>query len=151
MNVILIGERANASPWKPACWPTINDEYWEAMLEAGAFHGERSSKRLRQVGLGDVAMLNLMPPDDGRWDRRKAEEVARDWYPRLGEYDLVVLAGKRVSEAFRVPYLPGSTFDSELDNPRFLVIPHPSGRCRFWNDLEAVLYVRDRVKELMDA
>ncbi len=55
----------------------------------------------------------------------------------------VILLGARVAKAVGVPYLP---FRRQLNT---LVLPHPSGRCRTWNDRENWTRARRAVSALL--
>lgn len=65
---------------------------------------------------------------DGGWDARKAREAARQL---VGWRAPVVLLGAKVARAFGIdPFEPFTV----LDDRKVLVLPHPSGLCRSWND-----------------
>lgn len=95
----------------------------------------RAGDRLRRIlGLSDREYLrgfervNLCPA--GPWSAK----VARDAADRLhGDHHLtgqpLVLLGAKVAAAFGFAYLQFVEVE-----PGVLVLPHPSGRCRAWND-----------------
>lgn len=61
-----------------------------------------------------------------------------------GERRVLILLGHRVASAFGIK---ASLFE-EVAHPtgaRILVLPHPSGRCRIWNDQAAALRARKLV------
>lgn len=66
----------------------------------------------------------------GRWTLRVAREraavISRD------HEGPVILCGSRPCEAFGVPFVP-FTVDTSRERGLY-VLPHPSGRCRVWND-----------------
>lgn len=151
-GVILVGERMNQATWRPTCWPDVAcRRYWDVMVRLGAFRDARSCAKLKSLGLRWDVAVNLLPPDPQGvpWDAAMAREVAAAWLPRLSEFDLVMLAGRRVVDAFGVELLGtvseccGSEVD--LGGVAGLVLPHPSGLCRWWNDPENVAEFRRRV------
>lgn len=87
-----------------------------------------------------VNLLDYMPV---RWPAREAETAAL----RLTHVRRVLL-GRRVALAH------GHTFEPftfvEHDHYRALILPHPSGRCRVWNDASAIFKARNLVAELVE-
>lgn len=74
------------------------------------------------------ARANLCPH---RWSVR----VARDRAAEIRFWNgPIVLLGRKVSDAFGVPYEPFGIFGEG----KFLVLPHPSGRNLFWNRPDAI-------------
>ena len=71
----------------------------------------------------------------GEWSMRAARARAT----QLADDDdnMLVLLGARVASAFDLPYRPFETFGEDM-----LVLPHPSGLCRVWNEPDAVLRAR---------
>lgn len=64
----------------------------------------------------------------------------------------LILLGARVTRAFRLTYTPFALHawcDGLGDHRRILVLPHPSGRCRVWNEPGAIEKARRAVTELM--
>lgn len=81
--------------------------------------------------------VNLLPPDPrpGKWDAGLAWRCARrleEW--ALAEGQDLVLLGRRVERAFRAGGRLREFGEIEYRSVRFLFLPHPSGRCREWND-----------------
>lgn len=129
-RLLVVGERGSG----PAGWPP-GDPHPADLLRLGAFRAGPSAERLRRIGLGSpCAAANLLPGGPpGRWqaaERAAAARAARrlraDWGPR---FSLVVLCGRQVAAAFGLARAPPGF----LSERRFLVIPHPSGRARWWN------------------
>ena len=78
-----------------------------------------------------------------RWGARRARERAArvlDAFPA----ERYVLLGSRVAAAFGLPYAPFTVTTSygREHLRHFLVLPHPSGRCRAWNDPRAASAAR---------
>ena len=74
---------------------------------------------------------------ESRWSmiaaRKKAVEI-RSWRDRP---EVVVLLGKKVQEAFGFPAAWNQPFAIRLGNlvdPTYVLLPHPSGLCRVWNE-----------------
>ena len=151
-GVILVGERMNQATWRPVCWPDVAcGRYWRVMTRLGAFRDGRSGEKLRSMGLTWDLAVNLLPPDPQSvpWNAEGAAAVARAWLPRLKGYDLVLLVGRRVVDAFGVELLGSFTecCGSEVDLGRVtgFVVPHPSGLSRFWNDAWNVERFKERL------
>lgn len=71
----------------------------------------------------------------GRWSMREARDTAARI--RAERRAVLVLLGAKVCAAFGVEFQPFTcSAPASLDVPqwRFVVLPHPSGRCRLWND-----------------
>ena len=77
----------------------------------------------------------------GQWSastaRRCAEALLRERAPKLP----IVLLGAKVAAAFDLPYEPFTR------RGRFVILPHPSGRCRAWNDSSAFERARAILRE----
>ena len=97
---------------------------------------------------------NLLPPKT-KWSaplaRRGADDVLRAAPPGA----VLVLLGARVSAALGVDYRSGLYLPRMAhvgaDVPRrrvVLVLPHPSGRCREWNDPQTAERVRSALREV---
>ena len=105
---------------------------------------ESSGNRLRRImGLTDeqyvatVARVNLC--DGPRWDKKSARERFWDGVD-FDRYALVVLLGQKVRAAVMGP--PIFQVARGVGNCHFTSIPHPSGRCRMWNDPGVVALAR---------
>ncbi len=80
---------------------------------------------------------------DGRWDmclaRKRAQEL-RTWGAPI------VLLGSKVARAFgHDPFEPFTV----ADGGKTLVLPHPSGLCRLWNEAGAVDRARSLVAQVI--
>lgn len=82
----------------------------------------------------------------GTWDAGRARERARVLVrsPRAA----FVLLGARVCRAFGVAFDPFSTSGCVGAGGLFVVLPHPSGRCRIWNDPSSAERARDVVRRV---
>lgn len=112
------------------------------------YHLPRSSSgnRFRVIaGLSDADYLRCLARRNlcvGRWDNGVARRAAQELL--AGVFESFVLLGRRVADAFRVSY--GFQVRG-LGNKLLLSLPHPSGRCRAWNEPGAV----GRARELLRA
>jgi uracil-DNA glycosylase len=163
MKILVIGERMNRlSSWSPTDAVRDSDRYWQIMRRLGAFRDDRSRRQLRSVGVDltddGVSAINLLTPapQTAAWDVMTARQVAVEWLPRIAaEFDLVMLCGRRVVDAFNVELLGtmaechGSVVDLELVDA--VVLPHPSGLNRWWNDEAAVTELRERMEACLSA
>jgi hypothetical protein len=85
---------------------------------------------------------------DGPWTldeaRAKATRIAGK---RQGP---LILLGAKVCQAFNLPFAPFSVQTSFLGPDRAIyMLPHPSGRCRTWNEAGSVEKARDLLKEFL--
>src|SRR5438552_4023849 len=77
----------------------------------------------------------------GRWSMAEAYRRAAELRLHRGP---LILLGSKVARAFEfVPFEPFTTADAG----RTLVLPHPSGLCRMWNEPGAVERARGLVKQ----
>lgn len=112
-----------------------------------------SGNRLRQIlGMTDREYLEAFDRAnlcDVKWDvriaRRRIRELLSEGHP------FYILLGRRVSDAFGfVGWFPLTT--AKLSGlPTVLFFPHPSGRCRAWNDPENVRRARELIREVLKA
>lgn len=72
-----------------------------------------------------------------RWDASEASKTAAEILLNHPETTLVLL-GKKVLRAFDLGDISPFTVSG-----RFVVLPHPSGRCREWNDPAAITKTRE--------
>ena len=147
MIVIAVGERIHnpklsaraearlAADWKPMLSPALRVV---------------SSTRTRWLAVGGDRvsyMFNLLPPcaTSGAWNAalatKHAEEMlsyAADQHMQYGapENARLVLLGRKVERAFTdAPRQWGTVY--VVDGIDCTTLPHPSGRCRVWNDTQA--------------
>lgn len=119
--LLLVGDR------QPADVPLMIVGERHGRGSGAAFSGNGSSSRrlteLLEAPVGEVAStMNLMAGD---WDpivaRRRALALTDWWSGRI------VACGRRAADAFGID-------DFLVWHGRIGAIPHPSGRCRYWND-----------------
>ena len=127
--ILLVGESANRrATWQEDMALLLTTHDSEQRVNLLRFLGAFANGcRYSELGMEWDASLNLMPPG-AQWDKDVARKTAQA-VMRYMQPSLVLLAGRRVSSAFglagsRLPSLSGS----------LLSLPHPSGRCRCWND-----------------
>lgn len=145
MSVTVIGERAHAALTFPA-----NHWGWERMLSTETF-SQRQRERVLSIVPRVDRWVNLMYPSQvaGNWSPVEAERYAREILRCCGPA-LLVCAGTRACRAMyaasgRVAY-PRSWCDLVQwgEGVHATRIPHPSGRCRIWNDAEVIRGLRER-------
>lgn len=125
--ILLVGESANREPTMQeyiSLGVVPHMLLIDLLLSWGAF---ADGCRYSELGMTWDASMNLLPPGQP-WDKSLAQKTAQG-VMRYIKPSLVILAGRRVSAAFgvrggRLPSLSGN----------LLSLPHPSGRCRCWND-----------------
>lgn len=85
--------------------------------------------------------VNLCP---SRWDKAYAEARAEEIM--ASDRLVIVLFGAKVREAFgvdRSAVFSTIARSQPVIGRRFVVLPHPSGRCTIWNDPAAVRKARE--------
>jgi len=130
-RVVMVGERLNLSGcvWRPSD-PAMELDF-RLLRRLGALRWGPSRDRLLAAGVRWDAAVNLLMPDAvGKWEAGRASEVAEAIAPELNRYDVVILLGARVEDAFR----------GRLR--RWLRLPHPNGRNREWNNPDLPHHVR---------
>ena len=89
-----------------------------------------------------LSAFNRVNLCSGRWSIRAARAEARV-IAASPDHDAVVLLGAKVCAAFGVQFKPFQR------TGRYAVLPHPSGRCRLWNDKASVVRARRLIKGVM--
>lgn len=140
-TLLVIGERMNLP--RRLRYDALPVSRWvDVSLRLGAFNKD---VRLRDLlGREWDASMNLLPParQGDYWDAGKARLVAH--LAPVADFDRVVLCGRRVASAF------GFSRWSMLHSvERFMLVPHPSGMNRLWNDEFYVQAAKDMVKEFL--
>lgn len=80
---------------------------------------------------------------EGKWSSPKAKSAALALVDAQMDGGRLVLLGSKVCDAFAVKFEPFEVFD--LHGIDMLVLPHPSGRCRLWNQHDAFEMARQAV------
>jgi hypothetical protein len=93
---------------------------------------------------------NLLQLWGDKWSVPKAREAADAIRREVGGGAALILCGARVTKAFGYPFdLTLTPFTHGVDGTRVLVIPHPSGLSRAWNDPQMQARVMEAVFELV--
>jgi len=143
-RVLAVGERANRHEgWEPAVRHT---DSFDLRLRLGFYDPDGPGTRrafLTSLGVRWDDGINLLwpSPTPGEWDAREATRVVGVLRARIEEYGTVLLFGARVSRAFGVRFVP---FERQ---GVYVPMPHPSERCRTWNDCEFLNEVRRHFRE----
>lgn len=139
-RVLLVGEAINVGRRRV---PPAVHTHWlrsdDLTRRFGAFRLGTGRARLIRCGIRWSESADLLPPGPcGWWDEELARTAAAAWMPLwTARYDLVVLVGKRVAGAARIA----------ASTDRVLLIAHPSGRNRQWNDPAHLGRVREEVRQ----
>lgn len=105
--------------------------------------GAAGSRLARILGLSPQQYLDAFDRANlcgGGWDGRVARAAADAVFAERAGRTSVVLLGARVCRAFGVAFEPFTAFEmtrvlgGRTLTLRGCVLPHPSGRCRVWND-----------------
>lgn len=141
--ILLVAERFNLPERRRAYSP---ERWYKLSLRLGAFThrsptAEQSRRRLEYLGLRWDASMNLLPPapQDIPWDSLFALTVAAMHVRLDTRWTTLILVGRKVQRAF------GYSWPCTLVSENDILVPHPSGLNRFWNDPRAVEALRDVV------
>jgi len=125
-RILLVGERISLTE-SQATMPAPSLWIKRALAE-GCFHDGAGRVKLESVSCKWTHSMNLLPPGHG-WDAEYAASVAA----KLTGYDRLLLLGRRVQAAFKIP---GQPQWGRLIDDKFVIVPHPSGLNRVWNTLD---------------
>lgn len=167
--ILIVGEQANIQyPFKRVITPDMwyDQRCCQGRHEGsvvftgvgrrlGAFRGNSNGLcRLASLCpiLGEASSMNLCPPgrerstrDDSFMDQVAAMIRDDDRWHR------VVICGRRAARCFGIDW---PCYWGSLVSGRYVVMPHPSGRNRWWNrgedDLERLMTVELSVRSLVD-
>ena len=137
-RVLAVGERFNYHKW----WrPIPAHEYSLNLRLRLGFYNRLTGRRkfLNSLGVEWTDGINLLWPSPvvGYWNPREASRVVEELRPEIERrWDAVLLFGKHVCEAFEIEYVPLRRLE------QYVPMPHPSGRCRAWNDCKFLQRVR---------
>lgn len=112
------------------------DPYYALYPEPEGATGDRLRRLIMKIPaaqyLREYDRVNLCPRD---WKMKAARERAEEILNRLGlgHWPCVVLLGVKVRTAFGFGALR-SFVQMEHRGSRIVLLPHPSGLCREWND-----------------
>lgn len=134
---IVVGERRNGPTREVDATARTTACRWRALLCEGAFADPTSARKLTSIGvdLTTVRSANLLPasPTVGEWDERTARAT---WEAGLTDQPGAtwLLCGRRVWRA--TMGRADGEFGSEATagGARVVLLPHPSGLSRWWND-----------------
>jgi hypothetical protein len=71
----------------------------------------------------------------GKFSVRAAHDAAQ-WHWIHGKYNRFILLGAKVSKAFGFEFDPFTK--KILGGKVFVMLPHPSGLCRIWNEVDSI-------------
>lgn len=136
VRTAVIGERANA-PKDPLLDTMTSDGWAKITPNLPAFRSDSSREKLSRIGidLGTAVAFNLQPPTPAgeSWDVVDANVIAS--FVDLRPFDVVYLASRKVAAAFDLPNrVEYGTLAGKRGYTHLVVVPHPSGLNRFWND-----------------
>jgi mutator protein MutT len=89
----------------------------------------------------------------GAWGPAKARHTVGQIWGRCGPDETIVLLGRKVAGAFGLGHLAPFTRQDvvQVDGGnllRYVILPHPSGRCRTWNEPDAVERARALLRQV---
>jgi len=86
----------------------------------------------------------------GKWSMKAARLAAKDVQREsLDSGATLVLLGAKVTQAFGFDFEPFTKLASPVGPREFVILPHPSGLSRLWNEPGAVQRARDLVLPLL--
>jgi hypothetical protein len=81
-----------------------------------------------------------------KWSIKEARGTATYLLERR-DLDRVVLLGAKVCAAFGFEFEPFRSWKTPCGSRRYVILPHPSGRCRIWNDPDSIERARAAMRE----
>lgn len=90
----------------------------------------------------------------GKWSMKAARAAADEIITRIAQGAPLILCGTKVTQAFGFEFKPWFSFEMKRRSlfmlnaeawSRVVILPHPSGLCRLWNEPRAV----ERTRELV--
>ena len=109
--------------------------------------GHRLQSKILGLPEGEYLALHRVNLCAEAWDRGEAAESAHLLLSTKHDPVAVVMLGRKVAEAFARccaggPLPPFTWRALEIDRVHLVALPHPSGRCRAWNDPGSVTKAR---------
>ena len=99
--------------------------------------------------LSQADRFNLFDTAQPDWNGYRAEQHAAAMFEVI-DFDLpILLLGQNVARAFFVVRYPLLTWLDASLGEHLMIVPHPSGMNRFWNDLTNVDLARSLLHELI--
>lgn len=135
----------------------VGEAGWRSGIDPASCTGARLGRLLGAEDVNDVAaFVNLLSAGEaaGGWDRRLAAERADSvaWSLRGDPLPArrAVLLGARVAAAFGLGGGPCWKMSlAEVGGVPTLLLPHPSGRCRWWNTRANVLAAERALRRVL--
>jgi hypothetical protein len=155
-KTLAIGERFNQNAWRPVI---VDPDSFELRRRMGFYNRGPRLKMLQDLGVRWDDGINLLLPSPlpGEWDAVEARRVANLVSRHVLAYRYVLLFGQRVCAAFGIPwapcqFVPASELGEAMIGYRteFVPLPHPSGRCRMWNDPDVRALVTKTMQLMTD-
>lgn len=157
MRVVFVGEapnraRKDGKPF-PALWPFVPG----SGARLCGYLGIAPRQFWRRRREGELMTVNLFEQPVARWDQAAAEMMAWNMCDeirkfRKNESVVLVYLGRRVAKAmnFDRPFFTVELYFKREASPDtfHVVVPHPSGRSRAWNDRRNVAKFRKTMREL---
>lgn len=148
--LLVIGERVyDHTITEPvlAGWHRIWMKYGiRAALRVPGFTEGPARARLDRIITYEKRIINLLPPDcqSGSWDLCLAKTIAsqfKGYLPHAPQYSGIVLLGHRVADVFFDCACFGDCWS--MGGKSTLILPHPGGQSRVWNEEGYEKRVRD--------
>lgn len=150
---ILIGER-QINGHDVGHWPSIvHHRPYHGLTRDGAFRFGPGRRRMLECGARWHRSANLLwCSTPGDWDAKEAERWATRLRsdPGFRDHKIAYLAGRRVAAAFGFQSMEMYTW-RDVGGQRFVLLPHPSGRNRIWNDPQTIESAREGIRQALEA
>lgn len=134
MKVLAVGERFNQREWRPQ--PEMEFSF-DLRVRMGLYNKGPRRAFLDNLGIRWNDGINLLWPHPvpGTWDPHEARDVVIAIGLDVIKYDTVLLFGRRVCEAFLIPFRVGEVYPWGIERQvtNVIPLPHPSGRSRLWH------------------
>lgn len=151
-STIVLGERANGEETERDATVESGTEWWRTSLARGAFLDPMSQRKLASVGvdLSRVRSANLVPPSPrvGEWSEEDRRRAADSWLAALQDQPgaTFVICGRRAWESTTGRRSGEFGDETTSGGARLVLVPHPSGLSRWWNDRVNPVALRRRLR-----
>lgn len=136
---LLVGECGHDPDPSLALWPYPRSASGGRLAAALGLEPREYLARFRRA--------NLCPEG---WSEEAARRAAAVLVESATDSDVLVLLGVRVARAFGLAAVPVfARWRADFCGPSYVRLPHPSGRCRAWNDPLCAELARSALREYL--
>jgi hypothetical protein len=108
-----------------------------------------TARRVQELAGCRLDFWNLFPVEPINWNPSIAAVNATTWRMKDREYDTLILLGAKVRDAFGLRHHDWLDWCEVGTTHMALVLPHPSGLNRWWNDIRNTINARNKIREII--